>query len=190
MEKEPEEILVGIQPFEGFNTKLTDTVVNAITQVYGFKLVVMPEIPLPQSAFVNVKSPRYRADSLIRFLKRNKPDSIDYILALTHKDISVTKKDKWGNVKEPYTTYYDYGIFGLGYCPGPSCIVSVYRLHNNDMMVFFGRLKKICVHELGHNLGLKHCPDKSCVMTDALESIKTVDHAKLGLCDNSINSGF
>ena len=32
-------------------------------------------------------------------------------------------------------------------------------------------------------MGLKHCDsDKNCVMRDAAETIKTIDHVKLSLC--------
>ena len=53
---------------------------------------------MPTTAFVNIKSPRYRADSIIKIQNRNCPDSLDFVLGLTTKDVSVTKKDKNGNI--------------------------------------------------------------------------------------------
>ena len=54
---------------------------------------------------------RYRADSLIRYLGRfGSADTI--LIGLTNKDISTTK----GQIR-------DWGIMGLGYCPGTSCVV-------------------------------------------------------------------
>ena len=50
------------------------------------------------------------------------------------------------------------------------------------------RFKKICIHELGHNLGLHHCENyDKCVMRDAAETIKTIDHVDLMLCDKCKN---
>ena len=115
-------------------------------------------------------------------MRNEKPDSIHHILGLTTKDISTTKKDALGNTRKPEKKYKDWGVFGLGYCPGGSCIVSTYRFKNNTLK-FVDRFKKICVHEIGHNLGLKHCPNESCVMRDAAESIKTIDLVELNLCD-------
>ena len=47
---------------------------------------------------MNIKSPRYRADSILRILKREKPDSIDYLIGILNKDISTTKRDRKGNI--------------------------------------------------------------------------------------------
>ncbi|MBX9851002.1 MAG: hypothetical protein K2X86_04505 [Cytophagaceae bacterium] len=62
----------------------------------------------------------------------------------------------------------------MGYRPGPSCVVSAFRL-NSQHPRFVERLKKVCLHELGHNLDLPHCPDKGCFMTSAAEKIATID---------------
>lgn len=72
---------------------------------------------------------------------------------------------------------------GFAYCPGNSCIVSTFRIQHSNPKIHFTRFKKVAVHEFGHNLGLPHCPDKACVMTDAVESVKTIDNAKLALCE-------
>lgn len=116
-------------------------------------------------------------------MREEKPDSVDFIIGLTSKDISITKRDKRGNIKKPETKYADWGIFGLGFRPGPSCVVSIHRIQNPDKALFIERFKKICIHEIGHNMGLKHCDsDENCVMRDAAETIKTVDRVKLSLC--------
>lgn len=39
------------------------------------------------------------------------------------------------------------------------------------------------LNELGHNLGLPHCPNKKCFMQDGAESIKTVDKVNFNLCE-------
>jgi archaemetzincin len=175
--------LIGIQPFNDFPKAISDSISSAIKNVYQFETVQLQQQQLPKVAFINIKSPRYRADSLLKFLKRNKPDSISYILGLTTKDISTTKRDKDGSIKEPLSKYTDWGVFGLGYRPGPSSIVSTFRYKTNKRSLFIERLQKICVHELGHNLGLTHCTSGlKCVMQDAAETIKTVDNVEMKLC--------
>jgi len=176
------ETMVGIIPYRGMSTQKLNVLAEAITDYYGVSVKALPQQILPKSAFVNIKSPRYRADSLIAIQQRAMPEGIDYILGLTEKDISVTKRNKNGAIKSPAWRYNDFGIMGLAYCPGISCIVSDFRLKTKNQELHLARFKKVVIHELGHNFGLPHCPDKKCVMTDAVESIKTIDNANPGLC--------
>lgn len=174
-----------LQPYKGVSSALVDSIKTSIETTYGFRVSVADEIALPSTAFVNSKSPRYRADSLLKYQLTIKSDSIDFILGLTNKDISTTKKDKNGNILQPESKYADWGIFGLGYRPGKSCIVSTFRLGTSDKKLKLTRLKKVCNHELGHNLGLPHCTaSDSCVMRDAAESIKTIDNVLPTLCNS------
>lgn len=173
---------VAIQPYKNFDQKLIDTVFNALEKAYGVNVDVLKSKSIPQEAFINIKSPRYRADKLIAIQKSQKPDTIDYVIGLTSEDISFTKTEA-GKIKEPKSKYEDWGIFGLGYNPGQSCIVSTFRLNDKGRAVLIERIKKISIHELGHNMGLEHCETEFCVMKDAAESIKTVDLVNSKLCN-------
>ncbi len=175
--------IVQIKQYNGFPKQELDTVISTIESFYKVKVDVLKDQELYASSFIDVKSPRYRADSIIKFQKREINDTIDFVLGLTDKDISTTKTDKSGNTKEPKYKYQDWGIMGLAYCPGNSCIISTFRIKTKDEKQYFSRLKKVSVHEFGHNLGLKHCKDKKCVMTDAVESVQTIDNAELHLCE-------
>ncbi len=177
---------IAIQPYGDVKQSLLDTLQQTIEIVYNFEtVIVLNKKKIPKTAFINVKSPRYRADSIINILKREKPDSIDYLIGITTKDISTTKRNNSGKILKPEYKYLDWGIFGLGYRPGPSCIVSTYRIKSVNKTKYSERLKKICMHEIGHNLGLPHCVfEERCVMRDAAETIKTVDNVDLTLCSN------
>lgn len=174
-----ENTLVAIQRYDGFPKSTTDSIAQTLSNIYGIKTTQTPA-KMYADAFIQVKSPRFRADSIIKFQERH--SKADYIFGLTQSDISVTKKEASGKVKSPAYKYQDWGIMGLAYCPGKSCIVSDFRLKTKNKRLQLTRLKKVAVHEFGHNLGLPHCPNKNCVMTDAVESIATVDHARLALC--------
>ena len=153
-----------------------------IEAAYGFKVVVLPKVRIPEFSRVSENRARFRADKLLKWQLQEKPDSISYVLGIISQDISTTKKDKNGKVKEPKWKYDDWGIFGLGYRPGKSAIISTYRLGNNQELKY-ERLDKIALHEIGHNLGLKHCSsEENCVMQDAAETIKTVDRVLPMLC--------
>lgn len=175
--------VVGIQIYDGFPKEKAIVLAQEVTKFYKIKTFILTEIELPKQAFVTIKSPRYRADSIITIQNRTINDSLDFVLGLTHKDISITKHDIKGNIKEPKWKYNDFGVMGLAYCPGKSAIISSFRLKHADKKLELTRLKKVVIHEFGHNLGLPHCPNKHCVMTSAAEKISTIDNEKMELCE-------
>lgn len=179
----PEAIHIAIQSLGKVSGSDLINIQTALENTYAAKVTVLPPKEMYPDAYVNLKSPRYRADSLLRYLKRDCPDSVDYILGVTNFDISTTKYEKFPDkILSPAYKYADWGVFGLGQRPGKSCVVSGFRIGAVAKDLRTSRLQKISVHEVGHNLGLKHCPDVSCVMTDAVESVRTVDNASLELC--------
>ena len=181
-EKEYKGKLLGIIPYKGVNSKDVKVISKTIEDFYSIKTTILLQSDLPKSAFINIKSPRYRADSIIRIQNRNVPDSLDFIMGLTTKDVSVTKNEKDGSIKKPEWRYNDFGVMGLAYCPGKSSIISNFRLKNKDKKLELERFKKVVIHEFGHNLGLPHCKNTHCVMTSAAEKITTIDTEKMELC--------
>jgi archaemetzincin len=175
---------VAILPYKGISKNEVNAIAGAIENFYNINVTILPESELPQSAFVNIKSPRYRADSIIRFQNRNFPESVDFVLGLTQKDVSITKNNIDGTIKKPTWKYNDFGIMGLAYCPGKSAIVSTFRLKSKNKPLVLERFKKVAIHEFGHNLGLPHCPNDRCIMQSAAEKISTIDNERIQLCSD------
>jgi archaemetzincin len=178
---------IGIQPYGDVSSTVLDSMSVILSKAYEAKAFILKPKSLPKGSFVNIKSPRYRADSLLIDLLKGKPDSIDYVIGVTAKDISTSKRNADGEIKEPLSKYTDWGIFGLGYRPGHSCVISTFRLKHASEKKFYDRIQKVSVHEIGHNMGLKHCPSENCVMQDAVETIATVDNAGKYLCKKCMN---
>lgn len=175
---------LAILPFNDLPENQISIAQEALQNFYNCQVEVLPKTELPQSAFITVKSPRYRADSLLRFLRINCPKDCDHIIGLTKRDISFTKRIN-GNIKEPKWKYEDWGIMGLAHCPGTSCIVSDFRISKSvNSVLAIDRFKKVLAHEVGHCLGLPHCNNKKCLMRDAAESVKTVDKVAFDLCSS------
>jgi archaemetzincin len=154
--KSQKKLSIIIQPFDGISESTVTIVAKKIKEIYSGDVIINKSIPLPKKALNQVRT-RYRADTLIRYLGGFVKDG-QLIIGLTNKDIS-TKKGK-----DP-----DYGIMGLGFCPGKSCIASTFRLNGKNKNE---KLFKVAIHELGHTQGLaktntKHCPEKVCLMRDA-----------------------
>jgi archaemetzincin len=150
--KHENHLTIDIQPFSDVSADKISYVYKELQKVYPYVQLKQP-VPLPTSAFYPAKE-RYRADSLINYLAHSTPPS-HVTIGLTSKDISTTK----GAVS-------DWGIMGLGYCPGKSCIASDYRLSANPAERLM-QLFKVSIHELGHTQGLNHCENRSCFMRDA-----------------------
>lgn len=142
--------VVVIQPLGDFSKEEALQVLEGIKELNPYT-VLNESIPFPEEAYYEPRN-RYRADSLIGYLSsRIGEDSV--IIGLSKKDISVTKDE-----------FSDWGVMGLGYCPGNACIVSSFRLKKNNKNEQF---YKVALHELGHTQGLTHCSDKTCLMRDA-----------------------
>jgi archaemetzincin len=174
-------VLIG--PLGDLDPAELDSIKLALAEEYKDEITVSKEINLPESALVKIKMPRYRADSLLIFLEElRKKEGANYVMGVTQVDISTTKRSRNGSVKAPSSTYIDWGIFGLGYRPGRASVISTYRLQQNSPH-YYARIKKVAVHEFGHNLGLPHCVDTdTCVMRDAAERLQTIDQVGNELC--------
>lgn len=131
--KEEKAITILVQPFKDIKSENVEYVVNEIKKIYPYVKILEP-IDLPEMAYYKERK-RYRADSIISFLSK-KTEKGFVTIGLTSKDISTTK----GKIK-------DFGVMGLGFTPGKSCIASSFRLNKkNSNEQFF----KVAIHELGH----------------------------------------
>lgn len=175
-EKKGKPLTVALLPYKNFDTALIGFVKKEITDFYiNCDVIVLPEKKLPAFAYSKSRH-RYKADSLLRYQRKLNIAGVKSVVGLTASDISTTK-----------TTNADWGVFGLGFCPGKAAVVSTYRLSRSSKSAahFKQRLSKVVLHELGHNFGLPHCTtDKACLMNDAIGQIKQVDRERRWLCDN------
>lgn len=156
-------VTVLVQPFKGTPAAVTNRVYQEIKHVYPFIKLNDP-VSLPSQAYYKPKN-RYRADSIIHWLAHQAEDHQVY-LGLTTKDISTTKG-----------SHPDWGVMGLGYSPGKACVISSFRLHKDNVGE---EIFKVSIHELGHTMGLTHCPVSTCYMQDA-EGKNVTDMMK-GFC--------
>ncbi len=127
------------------------------------KIVKGGKVQLPSSCY---NGKRYRADSILRYLNRIKPDSVTKVIGITSSDISCTRTLVKNGKK---VTYADRGIFGLGRRPGTVCVVSNHRMSGNA-----ATFSKTVLHEFMHTLGVRHCTHEKCIMQDGNGSGKNM----------------
>lgn len=157
-----------LQPLGQVDASFVELARIAIEENFGIgRIEVNAPLALPESAFYRPRE-RYRAERLLTYLDGLVSSGDGKIVGLTAVDISTTKGP-----------YEDWGIFGMADLGGRSCVVSSYRLARGrtEPPALAARIKKVVTHEVGHVLGLWHCPTPGCVMQDALGKIATVDRS-------------
>jgi archaemetzincin len=167
---------IHILPLGKIDQSIIDNVSKGLNNFYHKKIIFDNPQNL-DTALLTKSKKRYSASAILKKYKELKQTT----LILIDKDISI-KKDK----------IEEWGIFGLGLNPGKICVVSPLRPRwNSTPKLLNERMQKISIHEIGHNLGLKHCTnDPHCLMSAAKGTIKQVDLEKMffcSTCKNAIN---
>jgi archaemetzincin len=165
------ERVIFIRPLGNVNPEYVSFVKSSIEDFYGFKCEVLSKVEVSDDILSKSKK---RCDAN-KILTKFKTDS--NIVLVTERDIC----QKRGKVDE-------YGIIGLGFCPGKVCVISTCRIKNKvTKKSFYNRLKKVTLHEMGHNLGIPHCSNSDrCLMNDAKGTVKTIDKEGLFICDKCV----
>lgn len=167
--------IIEIVPLGSVRQSDLNAVESGLRSFYGQQVVIKNRKEL-SSDLRRTPQSRYSAELILAKYKSN-----TQTVLVTSSDITFFKKDK----------NQDWGIFGLGHRPGRTCIVSAsnQRLGKNvSEETKISRLRKVAIHEVGHNLGLFHCPSSgSCVMRAANGKGSQVDLCSEEFCANCIS---
>jgi archaemetzincin len=164
---------IAFVPFNSFDISEIKNVLTEISTFYNKPVIILPRAFIPSNSFDHIIE-QYSADSILDLLTKMKPDSIVEVVGLTNEPIfSINKK-----------RYYEQKIFGFGDHPGNVCIVSDTRLKIADNEIYNSRLKKVIIHEIGHNMGLSHCKNDQCTMSEKNGNLKNLDNTEVYYCSD------
>ena len=156
------EILVELE--QNFGKIYPDTVCSIIKR----------SLPIPKQAF-DKKRNQYNSSIILNEVRGFTAKNEEYHRVLGVVDVDV------------FSFGLNY-VFGEAYVPGRAALISLWRLkpefyhETAGNAVFTLRALKEAIHELGHTLGVQHCPQSFCVMHFS-NSIFDTDKKQSLLCN-------
>jgi archaemetzincin len=161
-------IIVSPIGYVGLNS--LDPIGLEINRIFGFETVEKSLLEDLSFAFDPTRNQYYSTDILEELAARLPPEGVK-IIAITEVDLFI-----------PILTY----VFGEAQLGGKACIISTHRLkesyHSIDSrQIYFHRMLKEAIHELGHTFNLRHCKDHQCIMHYCRE-VDDVDRKTEHLC--------
>lgn len=146
-----------VVPLGDTSPALVEFVVRSIERRFHLRVEVARARPLPPKAWYAPRK-RWRADKILDHLDAMSFPGAWKVAAITEAPISTTK----GKI-------YDWGIAGLGSLGGKSSVFTSYlfRGFRRKKRTYHRFMENLIIHELGHTLGLDHCPKERCLMADA-----------------------
>lgn len=162
---------VVIGPLGPFPPALVTDIEAGLRAELGVHVLTLAPLPLPPAA-LEPGTRRYRASGLLDDLRSHLVPPSTRILGVTDAEITVARAGcGWGRL-------------GLGDHADVASVASHFKCRTLARGVAQARARLIaaCIHEVGHSLGLAHCPDGGCVMSDVRGSAQAVDRIAGHLC--------
>lgn len=140
-----------IVPIGSLDKSLIKNLAKVLDERFKIKFFVKEPLEIPKDAF-NPRRGQFDPNKIFKILKRYEGKKM---LGIIDKDL--------------YARGLNF-IFGQAESPGGCALISIKRLRQEfyglprDDNIFFKRIIKESIHELGHTFGLKHCSNRDCVM--------------------------
>ncbi len=141
-----------------------DILTHRFKQELGWEVRVAHAMAIPGIAY-DAKREQYEAIHILRAVIDAMPRDAARVLAVVDVDLFI-----------PMLTF----VFGQAQLQGKAALMSLARLRQDyytlpaNSALFYKRVEKEAMHEIGHTFGLIHCTEKNCVMALS-NSIQQVD---------------
>jgi archaemetzincin len=144
-----------------------------LEKIFGQKIRVR-QISLDLEFAYNSERKQYYSSAILEKLRNTSSEAGERVLSLVDVDLYV-----------PDLNF----VFGEADIVEKLAVISTKRLRQEyyglpkDEELLLDRTSKESVHELGHTYGLRHCPDKSCVMYFS-NSLQDTDFKSSSFCES------
>lgn len=144
-----------LAPDEDIGEPILAVLQTTLERTFGFPVQVLPPRPTLPDAFDAARR-QFSSTAILRDLIARRPPDAVRLLGITGKDIFI-----------PMLSF----IFGQAQLGGRIALISLARLDQRfyqlpaDPVLFFDRIAKEAIHELGHTFGLTHCNETTCAMS-------------------------
>jgi archaemetzincin len=134
---------------------------------------VLGNMPVPEGSYERSRN-QYHSTKILKEILVEVPTDAMKILGLIDKDLCI-----------PILTF----VFGEAQLGGMASVVGFSRLRQDfyglpaDNDIFYERIRKESLHELGHNFGLTHCQERECVMYLS-NTVRDVDQKGITYCQD------
>ncbi|MBC7287895.1 MAG: hypothetical protein H5T86_07595 [Armatimonadetes bacterium] len=159
--KQDEERVVFLHLQPGLDDGTSLAVAAGLADAYGAVVRQGQPLAVPAEAFDSARG-QYNARVLLRAVPPPRPAAL--ALGIVRVDLFV-----------PGLNF----VFGLA--SGSRALISVARLQTHDASLYRHRVATEAVHEIGHLLGLAHCPVRRCAMFFS-NTLADTDAKGPGLC--------
>ena len=164
-------MVLRVAPMEALDEALLAAVMESLRHGYGIQVERRAALGKPAFAWDGARG-QYSAPLILRRLLDGAAAGSDKLLAVTGQDLYI-----------PMLSF----VYGQAQLGGRVAVVSLARLRTEyyglpgDEELLRVRARKEALHEVGHLLGLVHCPDASCAMALAT-GIRQLDQKQPSLC--------
>jgi|694.fasta_scaffold08802_4 archaemetzincin len=166
-----EKLKIGITVMGNVEKNDINLIRDNLIKFYDCEVVLLPKTKLLTETKV-MGTDKYSANKILENMNKIFSNKEYKILMITNYNICTDRKLNG-------VTHKNWSIFGLAFLNKKPCVVSTNRLKGSKE-----KLVKTSIHEIGHTLGIPHCENDRCILTDAKGKGSRVDNMKIWLCEN------
>jgi archaemetzincin len=162
-----------IQPIKTDHTSWIEELEKSVYNVFGYYTKIGNLDINLEKTFDRKRCQHNSSQILLQIISRPPADAVK-VLGVVNVDLFI-----------PILTF----VFGEAQLSGLGSVIALHRLNNifyglsEDKELLRARLVKEAIHELGHNFGLIHCSNQSCVMKSSTY-VEEVDQKSEEMCSN------